>query len=255
MSVRYTVLAVPGTSESSLGDTRVDAHGMCRFVTDELRQDVFECRSVNYPSSFGWPMSEEQSMAICLDALIRAIRDTDLPVLLLGYSQGAQVVRRLLGLLAAKHPSVADLVVVGAGLIADPNRSPGVNEGPALSGFGIAGVGPAWPAGMPVWEIAYPGDPITNSPAGSLWRPFADVLKYFTVTDPVGWVVNVMRMLVDRSGQGALVDPRLLPGALHDLWAYAFGGQHVAYFHEIFPGTNRTYCQHLADLVNDRFAH
>ncbi len=255
MSAKYTVLAIPGTSESHLGDDRIDPYGMTGFVTRELDPAVFECQAVNYPSSFGYPMSEIESIQVCLKHLEEMIRATPLPVILVAYSQGAQVARQLLALLAANNATVADLEVVGAGFLADPYRNPGVNEGPRLDGYGLAGAGPAWPDNIPVWELSMQFDPISNSAPDSLLRPVADVLKFFTVTDPVKWAADMTRMVATGEYQRGdyTPTPESVLRAMADMQNYAVFGMHIKYGSALFPGTNRTFCQHLTDLINARF--
>jgi hypothetical protein len=110
--------------------------------------------------------------------------------------------------------------------------------------------------GMPMWELALPNDPIANAPADSLLRPVADVLKYFTAVNLPRWGAQMAHMLLTREGWQPgdyKVTPVTVELALDELANYTVRGCHTAYATTHFPGTDRTYCEHLADLITARF--
>lgn len=257
MSPRYTVLAIPGTFESHRGDDRIEPVGMCAQVTRYLDPEIFECVNVGYPADFGLHgMSEVESMATCQARLHEMIRATPLPVVLVGYSQGAQVVRKLLADIAADDVTTRDLFIAGAGLIADPERNLGdaIAGSPNMGGCGIAGQGPAWPPDIPVWQLALRLDPITNSATSSPLRPIADVLKWFNVFHPIDWIRDCRAMIAVRGAQSASFTLGSATLAVRDLDHYLREHWHERYAIELFPGTDRTYTEQLAHVIAGHFA-
>ncbi len=184
---RVTVLAVGGTGESFEGDARSAVSGMLAHVTDEL-DDRFSARWVGYPASYGpvpnpAGISYADSVAIGVDALLRAVADTPGPVMLIGYSQGAVVVRMVLGAIA--DGAVAAPHVIAAGLISDPQRPEGTD--PSCDGYGVAGRGPYVPDSVPVLWVSHPDDVICNASGDSFVRDLADATASLALRDMRRW--------------------------------------------------------------------
>ncbi len=184
---RITVLAVGGTGESWDDDPRTDVTGMLSHVVAEL-DDRFAARWVGYPASYGPVPARDgisfaESVAIGVERLLTAIAATEGPVVLIGYSQGCTVVRRVLGAMA-DGPVLAPHVLA-AGLISDPERPQGSD--PALCGSGVAGDGPAVPDDVPLLWISHPQDVICNASVDSFVRDIADATAYLALRDLATW--------------------------------------------------------------------
>jgi len=243
MAVR-TVLTVPGTTEPQ-SPTGVPL-GMLANVTQVLTPERFTCRQVDYPQAFFSPMSEVESMAVGVENLDSAVRTISGPVVLLGFSQGSQVLRRFL--------ATTDTVVAAVGLIADPYRPLGVQQGPSLAGSGIAGTVAMWPEDIPVFEIAAADDAICNSAADSLLRPLAASLPFLSMTDPDTWMLTLLKNAAGVEWDCTPDDPptpRRIAQATEDLLGFAVEGHHVQYRTSTFPGSPLTYCQYLATLISE----
>ncbi|GAB3135994.1 hypothetical protein GCM10027289_30750 [Tsukamurella serpentis] len=182
-----TVLAVGGTGESWIDDPRTEVTGMLSHVVAEL-DDRFSARWVGYPASYG-PVpvrdgiSFAESVSIGVERLLAALAQTPGPVVLIGYSQGCTVVRRVLGAMA-DGPVLAPQVMA-AGLVSDPQRPHGSD--PTLGGSGVAGDGPTVPDGLPVMWISHPQDVICNASVDSFVRDIADATAYLTLRDLAAW--------------------------------------------------------------------
>ncbi|BDH56658.1 PE-PPE domain-containing protein [Tsukamurella sp. PLM1] len=184
---RITVLAVGGTGESWIDDPRTDVTGMLSHVVAEL-DGRFAARWVGYPASYGPVPARDgvsfvESVAIGVERLLAAIADVAGPVVLIGYSQGCTVVRRVLGAMA-DGPVLAPNVLA-AGLVSDPERPHGSD--PALCGSGVAGDGPAVPEGLPLLWISHPQDVICNASVDSFVRDIADATAYLALRDLAVW--------------------------------------------------------------------
>lgn len=202
-----TVLVVGGTGESGSTDRRTDVSGLLGNVTDHL-DDRFASRWVPYPASYGpapslTGMAYEDSVDAGCRNLSRALVDVDGPVMLLGYSQGAVVVRRVVSTLAQRDPASMRRVV-GLGLVADPHQPPGVVDG--CSGSGVAGAGDELAEVVPARWIGAPEDMICNASDDSLIRDIADLTGRLGLTDrrAVGtWVSSMWNTLVSNGFQNA----------------------------------------------------
>jgi pimeloyl-ACP methyl ester carboxylesterase len=188
-----TILAVGGTGETHRKDPRTAVSGMLAQVTDRL-DERFDCRWVRYPASYG-PVprrngiSYRESVAAGVDNLRAEMARASGPVMLIGYSQGAVVIRQLL---ATTHADVA-----AVGFVADPYQPPGVVAG--CDGFGLAGHGPDLPEGLPALWIGHPGDVICNASDDSLLRDLADLTATFSTRDVRGWFAGLWHILRSNS--------------------------------------------------------
>ena len=258
-----TVLAVGGTSESFAGDNRTDVQGMLSFVARDLDPTRFISRWVGYPAQYAAPDSFRASVAIGVSNLARLIHDDPNPVVLLGYSQGATVVRTMLDLYAKGVYSGLD--IRAAGLISDPEQPPGVamHRG-TQQGYGILGNGGY--TSVPTWWIGNDRDPICNAAPDSLLRDLADLTTFFSFTDPVKWGADVRDRVLANTWQNTHSNPppvwdmrrssRRFERALREALAYLpvsimnpTGGQHTSY-HNAPYADGLTGCQLLARILN-----
>lgn len=264
-----TVLTVGGTGESYPGDDRHQVSGLLSGVTGRL--DVrFRAEWVGYPASYGpvplaGGISYLDSVQAGVDALRARIERTDGPIMLIGYSQGAVVVRDLL----AGDRRVPTVVAVG--FVADPHQPPGVVAG--CAGFGLAGEGPALPGDLPALWIADPHDVICNASEDSFLRDVADLTAAMSVRDFRGWLRSLWQVLLSNGFQNAArtsVRPRQWRRDLRRLRVAAMeiagylptrlmlgglqivnrrGGRHTAYGAEPLGGGDLTGCEVLAQWL------
>lgn len=197
-----TVLVVGGTGESDAQDRRVTVTGLLAGVTAAL-DDRFAPRWVGYPASYGpathsTGMSYEDSVAEGVRRLSAAADQTAGRIVMIGYSQGAVVIRRYLHEAAAQR-SLASLVAVG--FVADPHQPPGVLAG--CDGWGVAGPGPALPQGIPAWWVGIADDVICNAGDDSLIRDIADLTGSMTFAAPRAWMRQMGSVLRTNSMQNA----------------------------------------------------
>jgi hypothetical protein len=201
---RITVLVVGGTGESHTGDTRTQVTGLLAAVADEL-DDRFDCRWIGYPASYGPAphrdgMSFTQSVATGADRLRRALAATTGPVALVGYSQGAVVIRTALTELWADGSPVLARIL-GVGLVADPHQPPGVV--PGCDGWGVAGPGVDLPPEVPVHWVGAADDMICNAGADSFVRDIADLTGGMTLAALGRWGSSAWTVLRANSFQNA----------------------------------------------------
>ncbi|MFT4086260.1 MAG: PE-PPE domain-containing protein [Gordonia sp. (in: high G+C Gram-positive bacteria)] len=247
-----TVLAVGGTGESYCGDERTQVTGMLAAVTDAL-DERFVARWVPYPASYG-PAPEPggvcylESVSAGVTNLSHAIAAADGPVMVIGYSQGAVVIRALLS-----HPAAAQLLpkVAAVGFIADPHQPPGVVRG--CDGWGVAGAGPDLPGEIPAYWVGDPHDMICNASADSLLRDVADLTPTLSGRQTRLWLTDVYARVASRRMQNAAKtrigpsqwrrDVRRLANARREVLGYlpravqiggfglqnGSGGRHVSY--------------------------
>lgn len=200
-----TVLVVGGTGESHDGDTRTEVTGLLAGVTDAL-DDRFDARWVGYPASYGPAphlsgISYADSVAAGQRALAAALHAVAGPVMIIGYSQGAVVIRRLLADLDACADTRALNRVVAVGFVADPHQPPGVVAG--CDGWGVAGPGPAIPQRIPVWWVGAPEDMICNASRDSFVRDIADLTDTLTFAAPRRWLSPTWKVVRSNSFQNA----------------------------------------------------
>lgn len=176
-------------------------------VTRHL-DDRFTSRWVPYPASYGPApslsgMTYEDSVERGCENLADALAVVDGPVMLLGYSQGAVVVRRVVSGLAQRDPE-STRRIVGIGLVADPHQPAGVVDG--CSGSGVAGEGDPLVDAVPARWIGAPDDMICNASEDSLIRDVADLTGRLGFTDrrTVGsWVASMWNTLRSNDFQNA----------------------------------------------------
>ncbi|MBD1321624.1 PE-PPE domain-containing protein [Gordonia hankookensis] len=232
---RVTVLAVGGTGESFDGDRRRAVTGMLRGVTEGL-DDRFDCRWIGYPASYGpaphiGGISYQRSLDIGMREVGSALRQTEGPVALIGYSQGAVVIRAALHELGEASDPVLERVLA-VGFVADPHQPPGVVAG--CEGWGVAGPGPALPATVPAHWVGTPDDMICNATADSFLRDVADLTAGFAVGRVRSWMMQMWNILRHNSFQNA---DRTSPGLAqmsHDVGRLWSAGREVLGY---LPGT------------------
>lgn len=197
MDVKITVLAVGGTGESSPQDTSTRVSGLLAGVTDQL-DSRFASRWVPYPASYGPApsadgMSYRESVELGVAHLRATIAATAGPLMLIGYSQGAVVIRELL----AQVPFPGSQRVRGVGFVADPHQPPGVV--PGCDGWGVAGEGPALPEWIPAFWVGTPDDMICNARPDSLVRDIADLTGDLSLPRLRRWPASALAAV--RSGR------------------------------------------------------
>lgn len=259
---------------------------MLGFVTRELDPAFYNpARWIGYPAQYAGTMDYEASIGAAIvkamPIILAQINQGNM-VVLLGYSQGAVVARRILAQFGQGVYGPADSFrnkVIGAALVADPVRPPGKNLGNFVApGSGVAGSEPIWDKAF-LLELANPKDIICSAPYNSLIRTFADFTGFFA-TNPNSlnrWVSDTQKKIQKRGWQNAnldwgqfwLIGQRVaeaveglqgyLPTTrrrnplpwLPDLVINPKGGQHTLYPQAIMPGENKTYCQVLAAELNE----
>lgn len=207
----------------------------------QLLGDVVTWTPIDYPASIACfnptgsisGASEAISRAEGVAAMVAAIRATDDRVIIGGYSLGALVVSDLLAAIArGEYPDLEIDVVVN---LANPGRAEGESYGLPSTGFGLDGQHPAWPAGIPVYEIANPADAITSAPADSPWRMAADAIRTFNISVEgiESWVSSMIAQMDGRQqvqAQAHLFDAAwwaAYAAAPGQLYGYALGGEHT----------------------------
>lgn len=272
---QVTVLAVGGTGESYAGDRRTAVTGLLHEVTAAL-DDRFVSRWVGYPASYGpAPHLGGMSYRISVDtgarALTDALRHTPGPIVLIGYSQGAVVIRTALDELGADDDVVERLLAIG--FVADPHQPPGVIAG--CEGWGVAGPGPELPDGVATYWVGAPEDMICNASADSFVRDIADLTAALAVGRIRDWVGDMWKTLRRNTFQNARRtspgpaqvrrDMRRLASAVREVTGYLpgtfawrgvrvpnrRGGRHTSYAREPYrrgsvTDPDTTGCQALA---------
>jgi pimeloyl-ACP methyl ester carboxylesterase len=184
--------AVPSTAAPSASCERVvlgfrgqgQPPGLGREVGQVARGLGGRAIGVRYPSGSS---AYDADVAAGVRAGARAMRAACGPVTLVGYSQGAEIVHRLV----AAHPEQVALAV----LMGDPLRaagSPALTLGTGrLEGRGNAGPGPRLPAGVRVLEVCVQGDDVCNAPlTGRVGPPSQTHRTAYEMPDAVRAVVR-----------------------------------------------------------------
>ncbi|WP_336791649.1 PE-PPE domain-containing protein [Gordonia malaquae] len=205
-----TVFAVGGTGESYPADNRTHVTGMLAAVTDQL-DSRFVSRWVPYPASYGPTAGRHgiayvDSVACGVASLAASIRDTDGPIMLIGYSQGAAVIRTFLA-----HPASSNLVakVTAVGFVADPHQPRGAVDG--CTGWGVAGPGAPLPGDVPACWVGVADDVICNATDDSLIRDIADLTDSLSMLHVRRWMTAMGSAVIGRRMQNAArtsVSPR-----------------------------------------------
>ncbi|MDJ0410227.1 PE-PPE domain-containing protein [Rhodococcoides fascians] len=271
---QVTVLAVGGTGESRPADHRTRVTGLLSCVVGAL-DDRFVGRWVGYPASYGpvafGGLSYRHSTELGVRRLRRAIENTTGPLALIGYSQGATVVREVLGLV---HDGIVDgSRIVAAGLVSDPQQPAGAV--PGCTGRGVAGSGPALPESIPTHWIALASDMICNASDDSLVRDIADLTRWMSFRTPKTWLRELWLLVRSNSFQNATrtrlrpaqwaKDVRRLRTAATEVagylptslgwrrwvWTNSGGGRHIAYASEPYAD-GLTGCQVLARWLGEQ---
>ena len=237
--MKTRVLAVPGTWDSKIG--------MLAGVTGRLDKTKYEVTWIDYPATFALPTSYTDSKKQAIERLREEwARDTKAPIVLLGYSQGADAVGDF-ALKVAAHPRLRAVA-----LVADPKRPHGSQIGSQyLHGHGICGERPI--PHRRVFHAAIPGDVVCDASRASLWRLTADLTPSASLDIP-RWVVSMLRTVL-RADMQLMEDM----GTVERLWgalstvpelAGYLAGLHTSYGRRECPGTNHDYLAEIAHLLN-----
>lgn len=234
-----TYLTVRGTGEPVWG-----VNNMLNVVARMVNGPI-EHVDVDYPASIAVfnpygkvdGPSEMESRRQGVAALAKAIRATPHLVVLSGYSLGALVVSDFLT--AQVRGMYSDCEIAGVVNIANPSRKAGQSYGLPSFGWGLDGQHGRWPD-VPVYEIANPVDGITSAPANSPWRPLADSIRTFSVTQrgAVEWFNSMMARLDGqerRQAQAQWWDASFWQAyAEAPAWlrGYLFDGQHTTAYRQ-----------------------
>ncbi|SIL91146.1 putative peptidoglycan-binding domain-containing protein [Mycobacteroides abscessus subsp. abscessus] len=233
-------------------------------VARDLDRRYFFWQPIWYPASFG-PVgggpapSYEESVALGVEEGIRLIKATPGQFALCGYSQGAEVVARILielvsGRLGDRLKDCLWFVAFG-----NPARQPGVCVGRDPGGSGISGIRFAVPASVTVLDYAIDGDMYCTTPdgteGGTNMRAVYKALTKMQIHDPGRDIISaltgdpsLMRQLIKLFGDPikggiGLVD------ALFRLAKFAITGAHGRYWeYEVFPGV--TPVRHAIETLN-----
>ena len=184
MAHEVKVLLFRGTGAPLEGD------GVMQTYAAKLG-DWADIEYVNYPATYGNPSYDKSINQGCVMGL-DALRATSKPAIAMGYSQGADIVKRLHALLngTIRNRWAYDLSnseLSASFVVADPTRHPDdVVLNAPVGGWGIRG---KVPSGHSFYSVANPGDPICAYPDGPL-RSFADFSAYFGDHDAVQKIWN-----------------------------------------------------------------
>lgn len=243
------VIYVPGTNDR--------APGMLGNVERSLQRRTprgeFRSLYLDYPAAYGDRMTYVESMYRGRMSLVEAIRRTPYHVVLVGYSQGAEIVGDVARRIATRIPGYTDLVVDAAVLIADPKRSGDeLDHAGRDDTCGIRGERPVENSLFPIYQFAAPGDPIARLPRGNPLRAVAARSDMFSATprQPGPWFDEARREVAEVGRIDAGIDWRQIGSALGYARGYAFGGRHTCYATETCPGTNVTYTERAAEFVS-----
>jgi len=230
----HTLVYVRGTWEGERGV----GEGIHERL-EVLRPGKFRIKRADYPARYADGMAYEESCRLGEVATLETIRDDELPCILLGYSQGADiagtVARRIL------RGQFSRLEITGVGLVSDPRRDRRQIWDPVPNtdvGHGIAGERfiPETDE-IPLWSIVAAADGITDLPAGNPLRSIADLSGAFSTApaDARAWFGKIGQRILQGQMQDWW-DPRKRDGwlgALGYLYGYAGpyekgGGRHTA---------------------------
>jgi hypothetical protein len=231
---------------------------MLTNTTQHLDPARFVVKQVPWSASYGivpslLGESFDRALSLGRSMLLNMIELDPNPVVLTGFSGGSALVNTVAAEIGKGLHRGLD--VRGVGLIADPLRSPENSFTPTgVQGWGIAGSS-AIGGRFPVWHMADPADAITCCPPNSPLRTFSDESAAFSLIDPLAWGEDLLDRLATHDWQPVSVQPATafaqLLDAVDDVRGYLWHGDHVSYHLRRVPGTTRTYCEWLADRINE----
>jgi predicted alpha/beta hydrolase family esterase len=256
------VFTLRGTGE--IRDRTGRPSGMIANLTDLLDARTYRCIDVDYPAGIGpanpfwnpFGVSMQASIDAGVDALARHIRATPNLAALIGYSLGALTITRFLERKA--RGEFADCHIAWVILIANPARALGDSVDGVATGYGIVGQHGRWPQGLPVFELASPGDPITSLQSWNPMRTVADQVTFLSLSDLARWGTDLLDRALHGRWQPVLPDyatllvtrAEAIRGGAHALGAYLFGGAHIGAYLKPMPYSNVTYIERGAQLAN-----
>lgn len=172
------ILWMGGTGYGAGGDGVSEDFRRWLMLMDTV-PERFRFSYVDYPGDFGvHGRSYDESVAQGMSQLTAAIADSANPVIIGGYSQGAEVAGEVA---RAYIRGMSQHTIRGVILIADPWRPEGVG---GMDGSGIRGERGL--DDMPTLWCSNPGDPITALPEGNPLRSVADIATLMAASvDPV----------------------------------------------------------------------
>lgn len=228
-------------------------------VTDRLDPKRFKEIELVWSASFGpVPRRDGDSFGVSVEqaesTLLKLILDQPGPVVLIGYSGGAQVVGNVAARAALYLPAVR-AKIIAVGMISDPSRHHLQIVGQDRGGQGIM-TGRFVPADhFKVWQLSAWGDPISEQP--NIWalEDLAAGIEFWSLKDPAAWMKDIGRKAL--AGRFRFWEPRSLASwGLAYQWSlgYTRDHRHTSYHVEHIrgvPGPPRTYTEHLAMLIGD----
>lgn len=272
MKPRPVLISVPGTGEPGTGNGF--PNGMLWGVADELNRisrGAFDFWTVDYPKTYGNPMSYADSRAAgeaALHQLLGRAAREGRRAYVDGYSQGAVIA----GNAALRYRSNG--VLGGVYLLADALRPEGADsagEGSAwaranLNGSGVAGRRPIPGRAYPVRWYTIRGDVIADAFPDSLVRTIADLTEFMgfrSLADMQRWATRVADRLRAQAWQNLAIwqrwianpraigwMPELVARSLQEITGYP--AVHTSYGAARFPGQPRSYVQQIAwDIHHD----
>lgn len=195
---------------------------MCTNVTRLLDKSVFDVREVNYNA---FVQTGYQIPLRSFNSWMTDNKNGTKPWMGLGYSLGA--------VLMGDHVGTLNLSMCkGVGLIADGRRHRMQYYGPRRpAGWGIAGERLVGNGKYPVWSMTEPNDSISELPGDNGLRNLAPFLGFPKQPQPAREIDAFYSM--------------------QWLGYYFPGNRHTNYAVEKVPGSQQTYTQTLARLMND----
>lgn len=267
MAAKKTVLVVGGTGECGPDDDAAEVRGLLSCVTARL-DESWTPRWIPYPAGYGTPTSYDESADIGRARLWTALWDTldntDGPIALLGYSQGAAIVGDVCHTVGHATTLFGHTTarIVAVGLFSDPHRNRGEIVGPDIGGEGISGPrGPWGSLGGVVSSFCAPGDVICSTdPDTSVLNLVSDLTSQITSRHPLRSAQQALAKVQVRP-KGSMF-PELSLGIPGVRWAagrvgntvrlvrnYLRSGVHTHYDeYEVLPGVTAT--QWMAREIN-----
>ncbi|WNM69922.1 lysin B [Rhodococcus phage GuyFagieri] len=282
-------IVVGGTDESFPDDrrTEVPSQTMLYSITRYLDAAHFHpARWIGYPAVYAGVMDYEESVYAGIVAVYSVMGEImSSPAWdpakdgfwLIGYSQGATIVRRLNAELLKGDLAEYRRFMRGISCVADPYRPEGVALDFDPGGYGVAGTA-KWDKGTPMLQVAADRDPICAAPYNSFIRTLADFSGYFAMDQASlqEWARDLIKKIKSKGWQNANLDwgqfwligqrvdnaidqiggflPRTemrnpIPG-LPPIVINPGGGRHTCYNHERMPNSQYTYCERIALEMN-----